>query len=275
MKTPSFALSLRSPLPFFFGIALSLFLLSPSSRAGVVLLKNDQAEAGNLTETEDGLSYQTPYGTIEFKKENIAWYSTAAEIDTFYKAAQKALEQNELKIAVKLLNVSIAKEPATQNEAKVDLENVLNTLRDQVLPQNQGTGDTPAVATGHAENLSPEEKIKRGNKLIADGKAQLEKAKAEPAGSLSKSSSEKSANQKIADGKKLIEQGQRELAELQAQMAADETRKQEIQELIAYTTAVYANENWTKQEKLANTAVVIVFGLVVFFSLWQIATQES
>jgi len=256
-----------------FGFVAALFVGSSfiSIYAGALLTKTNQAQVGTLVESEAAVSLQSQYGAVEYKKDQLLWYSTSPEITTVFKAGQKALSDNNPTAARALFGISASKEPDTAIQAKEQIESlktaVSTTLPSAVYPSG------PIVSVNDA--LSPEEKIARGKQMIANGKDMLTQ---EHLDTTHAAAIKATANQNIADGQKLMAQGEKELAELNAKKAAEQdallAKQQEMQKANQVVAAVQNVSEWTPEEKKVNGGAALAFALMVLGSLWRITMKE-
>jgi len=246
---------------------LWLLMAFPLS-AGVLLTKGRQAEVGILVESETALSLQSQSGAVNFKKDVLLWYALEKEIDTLFKAAQKAQAQGNNQVTMILYELSAAREPATQPQAQAELEG----LRAAII--HAMTSGVSVKVAGAEEALSPEEKVMRGQQIIENGKALLERKHIDPKLA---AETQKTANQNIADGTKLLEAGQKGLAEIKARQEADAARQKAAQETIAEAKQIYAAMDfsaWSQEDKLVNAGVVSVGGLMVLGLIWVMTVRE-
>jgi hypothetical protein len=181
------------------------------SFAGVLLTKNKQAEVGSLIESDTSISLQSQFGAVDFKKENLIWYSIDKEIDSLLKAAQKAREEGNNEGAMALYAVSAEREPSTKSIA-IQESQVLK-LATQKSPE---ISNTLASATEVVPN-SPEDKIKRGQQLVDSAKnlkslTFIDKRVGEE--------NKKLAEKNEKEGQKLIDEGKKELEAIKAQEVA-------------------------------------------------------
>jgi len=250
-----------------------LLVLSSTARAGALYTKSKQAEIGTVVESESSVSLQSQFGAVDYKKENLVWYSIDPAIDTFFKAAQKAKEANNDEAAIALFNVSAAREPATQVQAQSE---------SQVLQLATATVPATAASTPEPDPKTPEEKIKRGEILIERAKAlqtltTLDKSVAKENREL--------GDKEMKEGKKLIEEGQRELEALKKQQAVEQAVAQQVveqqkeEEKKAEIVKQERKEiqkpiEWTDEERYVNLGTAGLLILAVLGSLWQITIRE-
>ncbi len=250
-------------------LLLSLALSTLPCHAGVLLTKTKQTQTGALTDAGATITLQSSFGNIAYKKEDLLWFSLDRDIDTLFKAAQKARGEGNAPAALELFTQSAAKEPVTQTQAQQELQ----TIRAQALEK---TATTAEAATGGDPyiNYSPEQKITRGKQMIENGNTQLKQLESKPKPSdnggrgnyvpiggqipgtigmgqsspgtvhmnggmadTPKGASEdeklaKAANNLIHDGEELVKRGEEDLAQLKERQAEEEKKKAEIQKAI-------------------------------------------
>lgn len=259
-------------------LAAGTFIFATGTNAGVLLMRNGQAQAGNLVESENSLSLQTEFGAVEFKKQNLLWYSVSKDINTLYQAGQEAQNQGKSDVAVTLFKLSSAKEPANRPAA----EHALELLR----AANVRFGDEPAAAQGF-ETAAPtassaEEKLKQGQRLIDSGNQILNQTALKGS---TQDSNKKLAEKNIAEGQRLIDEAQRELDAIHKQQEAEAVAAQQVAELKkvedekAQAIKLERLEMlkpvaWTDTEKYVNYGTGAAFILIVFFVLWRITMVE-
>jgi len=255
-----------------FGFLSSTFAVffSTQAHAGALVNKVREAQVGNVVESGTSVSLQSQYGAVPYPKDGLMWYSTSSEVDTLFKAGQKALSDGNRDAAQILFEASVSKEPATEKEARGEIA----SLKDARFQAHQ---PNTVTTTGSATDmLSPEEKIARGKEMIGHGKEMLSKEHLDAAGLGGASSS--TANQTIADGQKLVAQGEKELKALQEKKAAEVAALQaKIEEEKKKNRALEAVQNlseWTQEEKYVNAGVGALFTLIVLGSLWGIVMKK-
>jgi hypothetical protein len=249
------------PLPALL-LASALALPAWPARAGALLTKVGQASVGPLVEGETTVALQLANGAVEYRKDTLQWYTTEAEVDSLLKAAQKARAAGNFPVALALYDLSAAQEPATQAQARSEIE----AVRAQVANQAAATAITNAPAAPSL--VTPEDKIAKGSRMIDGGSNVL----AAPFLDAKNAAVAHDAAQKnIAEGSRLVAEGQKELAAQQAKAAAETAQRQETQ---AAATQAAAPSSWTQEEKLANGAVAVFLAILVFSSLHRIATRE-
>ncbi len=257
-------------LAFSFLSSAFVVFFSAQAHAGALVNKAREAQVGNVAESGTSVSLQSQYGAVPYPKDGLMWYSTASEVDTLFKAGQKALSDGSHDAAQILFEASVSKEPATEKEARGEIES-LKTARFQAHQQN-----TVVAAGSSTELLSPEEKITRGKEMIARGKEMASKQQHFDSPAMGTGAS--TANQTIADGQKLVAQGEKELKALQdkkaAEVAALQAKKQEMQKANQVLEAVQNLSEWTQEEKYVNAGVGALFGLIVMGSLWGIVMKK-
>ncbi|MBI4023461.1 MAG: hypothetical protein HY360_00675 [Verrucomicrobia bacterium] len=257
--------------------AVAMSVAPMMSFAGLLVTKSKEVQIGTLVESQNAVSLQGQYGGVNFPKENLLWYSTDKDIDTLFKAGTKAKSDGNLQAAGLLFELSISKESATQTQAQGELQLVKAKMAETV------TSVAPAAPGNITDNLSPEEKIARGQQMIQNGKEIMGK---EHMNADTAAAAKKTADQTIADGTKLVEQGQKELADRKAKeaaeaakQAAEAAKRKEIEEQLNQAKqaleAIQHVSEWTQEEKMANGIAAIIFGVVVIASLWQITMKEA
>ncbi len=285
-------------------VTLGLLLLTQSpTNAGVLLTQSGQAQSGTLIESGEMISLQTQFGLIGFKKSELVWYALDRQVDTLFKAAQKAASEGNSTAALKLFQLSVAKEPATQMQAQQELQ----ALRSAVV--TQATTPPDAGTTESYDHLTPEQKIARGKQMIENGKTQHEMLKtstklADPSKGVNvipigqsgpntipmgqnshippsvsdEEKTRKAADALIHDGEELVKLGEAELADKKAREEEERKQREEIAAAITEAKASYAGfdsfQEWTRDEKLANGAVVSVFLLAILGILWQMTMKD-
>ncbi len=291
-------------------VPLVFLILAPFSlKAGVILTNTGQAETGTLIETGDVLTLQSPFGSVTFKKETVAWYSLDNDVNTLLKGAQKARSDDNTAAAMKLFEQSATREPATQSQANQELQ----SLRDKAI----------AVATTASEprgdpyaNYSPEEKIARGKQMIENGNAQLQAIQnaaknkisrpdyipleghshnfipmgASPKGTIGMDSSQLSspalsedekarnnANDLVNEGNALVKRGESEIAQRPPVQDAAKNQ-QDIQNLVIEAKKARGTlaslQGWTQEEKLVNGGAAALCCLIILAILWHITMKE-
>jgi len=246
---------------------LWLLMVFPLS-AGVLLTKGRQAEVGTLVESETALSLQSQSGAADFKKDMLLWYAPEKEIDTLFKAAQKAQAQGNSQVTMILYELSAAREPATQPQAQAELEGLRAAA---IHAMTSGVSINVAGADG---TLSPEEKIMRGQQIIENGREMQGKKHLD---AKMAAETQKIASKNIAEGTKLLEMGQKEMAEAQARQEAEAAKQKVAQEAIAEAKQIYAAMDfsaWSREDKLVNAGIVSAGGLMVLGLIWVMTVKE-
>jgi hypothetical protein len=245
-----------------------------SSHAGVLLTKSNQAEVGNLLESETSISLQSQFGAVDFKKDNLLWYSIDKDVDSFLKGARKAQSDGNTEASLHLYGLSVSKEPATKMQAQQELQ-VLE-LSTKKVP------NTNAIPSPDAPPVTAEDKIKRGEQMVQNGKYLQSQTFIDKR---VQAENKKLADKNVAEGQKLIDEGKKELEAVKAQQVAEaavaqqvaeqkkeeekkvEVAKQERQELLKPI-------EWTDTEVYVNYGTAAVLILAVFFAFWQITMKE-
>lgn len=241
--------------------------------AGVLVTKANLAEVGTIVVTETEVSLQSQYGAVSYKKDALLWYSADAAVDSLYKAAQKAGQEGNTAAAVALYGLSIAKEPATKEQAKAELD----TLKQSAVGLATQKVEVP---TSIAPEMTPEEKIARGQQLI-DGAKTVESQQFLNEGS--RNAAMEVAKKNMDDGKRLVAKGKAEAAaakvKLDADLAAEAEKRREAEEARAQVHQLQeqltTHSEWSSQDKLVNAGAAAVFALVVLVALWQIVMKEA
>lgn len=219
-------------------LLLAYQVLVGSLFAGVLLMKDKEAKMGTLVESANTVSLQTQYGTVDYEKEVLLWYSAEQDIDTFFKAAQRARAEGNVKAAMILFEVSLAKENAFQLQAAKELSDLKEAM-----------GKRKSI---NSVGGIPESTTNDSNTLVTDG----ETLRAE-------------------HDLKVIEPKAQQVAGVDK---ADVIVDQKIQESVGHAKlsqkiSQYTN-NWTREEKLVNIVVIGVFVLLIFIFLWRIAMVD-
>ncbi len=133
---------MKYPWPKFLNlifISLVIFNFAIQTQAGVIITQGWKADIGDLVEKPDGkVVFSFHDGTASFNKSNLLWYCADPSVDTFLKAAKKAVAEKEsLSIVYKLLEASMEREPITAKEALATKEKLeaktIRKLQDSVL----------------------------------------------------------------------------------------------------------------------------------------------
>ena len=119
--------------------------------AGVLVTIKSEAEIGNLTENETGVSLQVQSGAVQFRKEILLWYSVQPEIDTLFKAAKKAAADGNMAAAKALFDLSMVREPATADQVRGEIANLANV---------QKAAEAAKTRLAETEKLAEEERKK-------------------------------------------------------------------------------------------------------------------
>lgn len=233
-----------------------------AARGGAVLTRAGQASLGTLVEGETSVSLQVSNGAVEYRKEMLLWHTTDAEVDSLLKAARKARAENRADAALALYDLSLAQEPATIEEARAEAQ----ALRASIAHQAAVTAATNAPSAPSL--VAPEDKVAQGTRMIEGGKDVLAAAKIDPGLA---AAAHATAQKNIAEGERLVAEGQKEIAERHAKAAAAEAAAREENRAAANPTM---GSSWTKEEKLANGAVALLAGILIFSSLHRIAMRE-
>ena len=249
---PPFRL-LLAPLIF------ALVLAAAHARAGAILTKTGQASVGVLVEGATTVALQLANGAVEYRKDMLLWYTTAAEVDSLLKAGQRARVEGNFAAAFTLFDQSVAREDATQAQARTEIEALRTSIANQVATA------TATNAPSAPPLVTPEDKIARGA-LMMDGASNILAAPFLDANNAAIAHGV--ANKNLAEGNRLVAEGQKELTEQQAKVAAEATRRQEVQ------AAAAVKPGWSQEEKLANGAVAVFLAILVFSSLHRIASRE-
>lgn len=133
----------------FSGIAI--FPSIVPSFAGVLLTKSNQAEIGTLVESETAVSLQSQNGAVDYKRDTLIWYSVEREVDSFFKAGQKALSEGNLQVARILFEKSVDKETTTQIQAQSELETLKKELEKTGVSSSNPTPPTSGDGSGFIE----------------------------------------------------------------------------------------------------------------------------
>lgn len=246
-----------NPLPLLLFLALA-FVAGPA-RGGAILTKVGQASVGALVEGESTVALQLPNGAVEYRKDTLLWFTTAAEVDSLLKAAQKARSEGNSAAALSLLEQSAAQEPATQGQARAEIENLRTAIA------NQAAAAAATSAPSAPSLVTPEEKIAKGSQMIDGASNVLAAPFIDPK---TKAAANEVANKNMAEGSRLVAEGQKELADQQAKAAAEAARRQEVQ------VAAKVSTEWTQAEKLANVVVAGFLAILVLSSIHRIANRE-
>ena len=92
--------------------------LSTAAQAGVLVTRSLDAQKGELREEEDSLVLRVAEGDLAFAKESVLWCALDPAVDTFLKAARRAVvEKQPAAVVRRLLQASVQCEPATAAEA--------------------------------------------------------------------------------------------------------------------------------------------------------------
>jgi len=294
----------------FLGLSISVL----PCRAGVLLTKTKQAQTGSLTDAGATLTLQSSFGNIAYKKEDLLWYCVDRDIDTLFKAGQKARSDGNLPASLELFAQSATKEPTTQLQAQQELQGMRAQTVESTLATPEAGGGDPYV------NFSGEEKVARGKQMIQNGKDQLEQLKNKPkpsdttgrsnyvpiggqipgtigmgqspSGTIHMGSGAEppkgpseddkvtmAATNLIKDGEELVKRGEEEIAQTKARQAEEEKKKQEIQKALddakLAQEAILSFQNWTQEEKLANSGVTVLFSLIILTILWRITMRAA
>jgi hypothetical protein len=239
------------------------------AQAGLILTKTKDVQIGNATEDANGISLESQFGTLSFKKDDLAWYSTERTIDTIFKAAQLAASQGDSTSALILYEISITKETTTQSQAKSEMEDIRTKLVQSV------TETLPSSPAIDVDSLTPEEKIARGTQMVENGNRFLQTTATDPK---IIAANKATGEELIKDGNHLISRGQEELAERKAQQEADEARRREmtksIEEANQSIQAMADFRKYSDDEKRNLLIAAGLFALVTLLSLWQITMKE-
>ncbi|MCF7854080.1 MAG: hypothetical protein K9N51_04720, partial [Candidatus Pacebacteria bacterium] len=156
-----------------FRLALRLTILAlllgatPFSRAGAIVMNDGHVRLGDVTEEGQVLLVKVKYGNVRINLDEVYWYDTDDTVKTYYAAAQKALAAGEPRAAVRLLQISVKKEPQFQNRAR----RAMAAIREQRLrqshsaesepapdaPTGMSDADRPAVRNSEPSPVSPDE----------------------------------------------------------------------------------------------------------------------
>lgn len=284
LMNPFFLMTCKKFLLSLFLLMGISFLTMTSARAGVLLGKNNVAVIGTIVEGENSISLQSEFGAVEYKKDTLLWYSSAREIDTLLKAAQKARADGFPQAAMALYNLSLSKETSTQSQAKSEMEDLQATLVNRAVANAEASGQNTSM--GHlseASQLPPEEKIVRGNRMIQDGKDFLAKTYSD---ARSASAGKATGEQMIAEGNKLIAEAQRELAAIkalrdaeEARQRADQERQIEVQKKVEEAMKTIENipqiSEWSPEDKRMNLIAALVVAILVIISIWTITMRDG
>jgi len=267
-------------------------------QAGVLLTKTRQAQVGEITETEAALSLQSQFGKVEFKKENLAWWSTDKSIDTLFKAAQKAKEQGNAHAAQALFELSAAGEPATKAQSEAEIQVIKASVVATAVAGLSGNTNAPAPTA----TLTPEQKIEQGQQLIDQARAEAEAKKpassfaTAPGGTIKLGETapgtvamnkpppavdipameKKETEAKIKEGQTLIAEGQQALAQTNAPVeTATALPKPSAPAPAPSIQVTFDFSDWTTPEKLVTGGIGVVFALVVLAALWQITMRHA
>jgi type II secretory pathway component GspD/PulD (secretin) len=101
-------------------------------QAGGLVTRTLDCQVGRLTESVQALNLAISEGSVTFSKQAVLWYTVDPKIDTFLKAARKAiLDDRSDSVVRRLLEASIRAEPATAEEARKMLDHIEAASQDK------------------------------------------------------------------------------------------------------------------------------------------------
>jgi tetratricopeptide (TPR) repeat protein len=257
-------------------------LPAPILEAGVLVSKTRQVEAGPLTEGGDSLTLQGQYGSTQFKKSSLIWYSVDSSVNSLLAGGKKALSEGNEEAALILFEASLNREPVTKGEAYSLIQRVKATANARVAEQIAKTRTAIEQAPplpGETETISPEEKIRRGEALLESGRQMKSQTHISPATTEHfKAIGEK----KITEGKMMVEEGRKQLEIMKAQQAAAlaemEAQQEEIRKAVEIDPQdrekYFAALKLTSSEKQVNFITALAFFGLAFLAFWQITMRE-
>ncbi len=242
---------------------------------GALLTKAKDAQVGTLVESETAVSYQSEFGTVPIQKDMLMWYSMDKEVDTLFKAGQKAKADGNELAAITLFGLSATKEPATQSRAQAEVDSLRRGRVDTVAAGGSIATADPANPNA---SLSPQEKIDRGKQMIEHGNTLNSAQHLDGGAGGAAAGGGSPGSRAIADGTALVAEGEKELKAIKdAELAEAERKRLEREATLKAAEATAKIEyvsQWTDEEKRSNAIAYGVFNLIILIALWQVAMKE-